>query len=86
MLSKLYQGNFSVLWFQQREIKANLDMIPAILNMKPLKNIKDVQNLTRQVAALNRFVSKFIDKCLPFFRVLRKVFKWTDECQQAFED
>ena len=86
MISKLYQGNFSVLRFQQREIKANPDMIQAILNMEPLKNIKDVQNLTRQVAAFNRFVSKVIDKCLPFFRVLRKVFEWTDECQQAFED
>ena len=86
MLSKLYQGNFSVLWFQQREIKANPDMIQEILNMEPLKNIKDVQNLTRQVAALNRFVSKVIDKCLPFFRVLRKVFEWIDECQQASED
>ena len=36
--------------------------------------------------ALNRFVSKATDKCLPFFRVLRKVFEWTDDCQRAFED
>ena len=39
-----------------------------------------------KIAALNRFVSKAIDKCLPFFRVLRKYFEWTDECQKAFED
>ena len=39
-----------------------------------------------KVAALNRFVSKATDKCLPFFRVLRKSFEWTDECQKAFED
>ena len=38
------------------------------------------------MAALNRFVSKVTDKCLPFFRVLRKAFEWTDECQQAFKD
>ena len=38
------------------------------------------------MAALNRFVSKATEKCLPFFRVLRKAFEWTDECQQAFED
>ena len=54
--------------------------------MEPLKNIKDVQSLTGRVAALNRFVSKAIDKFLPFFKVLRKAFKWMDECQQAFED
>ena len=39
-----------------------------------------------KVVALNRFVSKATDKCLPFFRVLRKSFEWTDECQKAFED
>ena len=30
--------------------------------------------------------SKATDKCLQFFRVLRKAFKWMDECQQAFKD
>ena len=39
-----------------------------------------------KVATLNRFVSKATDKCLPFFRVLKKSFEWTDECQKAFED
>ena len=39
-----------------------------------------------KIAALNRFVSKATDKCLPFFRTLRKSFEWTDECQKAFED
>ena len=39
-----------------------------------------------KVAALNRFISKATDKCLPFFRVLKKLFEWTDECQKAFED
>ena len=24
--------------------------------------------------------------CLSFFRILRKSFEWTDECQKAFED
>ena len=64
----------------QRGIEANLDKIQAILNMEPPKNIKEVQSLTRQVATLNRFVSKATNKCLPFFKVLRKAFKWTNEC------
>ena len=38
------------------------------------------------MAALNRFVSRAIDKCFPFFRTLKKSFEWTDECQQAFEE
>ena len=54
--------------------------------MEPPRNIKEVQSLTGRVAALNRFVSKATDKCLPFFKVLKKAFKWMDECQKAFQD
>ncbi|XP_022154406.1 uncharacterized protein LOC111021683 [Momordica charantia] len=37
------------------------------------------------IAALNRFVSRSTDKCLPFFKVLREKgpFEWTEECEQA---
>ena len=54
--------------------------------MVPPKNVKEVQSLNRKVAALNRFVSRATNKCLPFFRTLKKSFEWTTECQQAFED
>ena len=77
---------FLGLIVSHRGIEANLDKIQAILNMEPVRNIKDVQSLIGRVAALNRFVSKATDKCLPFFKVLRKAFEWTDECQKAFQD
>ena len=54
--------------------------------MEPLKNIKEVKSLTGQVAAFNRFVSKATDKCLPFFKVLKKAFEWMDKYQKAFQD
>ncbi|GFZ06759.1 hypothetical protein Acr_18g0009290 [Actinidia rufa] len=38
--------------------------------LNPSKNIHEVQLLTGQVAALNRFVSKSANKCLPFFKIL----------------
>ena len=63
-----------------RGIEANPDKIQAILDMKPPQNVKEVQSLTGRVAALNRFVSKTTDKCLPFFRVLKKAFEWMDDC------
>ena len=63
-----------------RGIGANLDKIQAILNMEPPSNIKEVQSLTEQVATLNKFVSKATNKCLPFFKVLKKAFEWTNEC------
>ena len=79
-------GKFLGFMVSHRGIEANPDKIRAILDMKPPQNIKEVQSLTGRVAALNRFVSKATDKCLPFFRILRKAFEWTDDCQKAFKD
>ena len=56
------------------------------MELGPPRTVKEVQSLNGKIAALNRFVSKATDKCLPFFRILRKSFEWTDECQKAFED
>ena len=64
----------------QRGIEANLDKIRAIMEMKRPRNVKEVQSLNGKVAALNRFVSRAMDNCLPLFRTLKKSFEWTDEC------
>ena len=56
------------------------------MELEPLRTVKAVQSLNGKVAALNRFISKATDKCLPFFRALRKSFEWTDECEKAFEE
>ena len=34
-----------------------------------------------KVVAINRFVSRAMDKCMPFL----KAFQWTDECEEALE-
>jgi len=34
---------------------------------------------------LNRFISRSTDKCLLFFKILRKAFTWSEECEGAFE-
>ena len=73
-------GKFLGFMVSHRGIEENLDKIQAILDMKPSQNVKEVQSLTGRVVALNRFVSKATDKCLPFFRVLKKAFKWMDDC------
>ena len=79
-------GKFLGFVVSQRGIEANLDKIWAVMEMTPLTSIKEVQSLNGKVTALNRFVSRAIDKCLPFFRMLKKSFERTAECQQAFED
>ena len=79
-------GKFLGFMVSQKGIEVNPEKVRAILELEPPRTIKAVQSLNGKVAALNRFVSKATDKCLPFFRVLRKSFEWTDECQKAFED
>ena len=70
----------------QRGIEVNPEKIQAIIKLAPPKTVKEVQSLNNKVGALNRFISRVTDKCLLFFRTLKKLFEWTIECQQAFED
>ena len=79
-------GKFLGFMVSQRGIEANPDKIQAIMEMTPPRNVKEVQSLNGKVAVLNRFMSRATDKCLPFFRTLKKSFEWTTECQQAFEE
>ena len=79
-------GKFLGFMVSRRGIEANPDKIRAIMEMTPPRNVKEVQSLNGKIAALNRFVSRATNKCLPFFRILRKSFEWTAECQQAFEE
>ena len=51
----------------QRGTEINPEKIQALVNMKSPKNVKEIQRLMGQVAALNHFVSRAADKCLPFF-------------------
>jgi hypothetical protein len=52
----VHKGN--VLWclVSVKGIEANSDKIKAIMHMKPPQSRKDVQKLTRRIAALNRFM------------------------------
>ena len=68
-------GKFLGFMVSHMGIEANSDKIQTILNMEPPQNIKEVQSLTGRVTALNRFVSKTTDKCLLFFKVLKKAFE-----------
>ena len=67
----------------QRGIKANPDKIKERMEIKSPKIVKEVQSLTGKVAALNKFISRATNKCLPFFKILKKAFQWTDKCEEA---
>jgi hypothetical protein len=70
-----------------RGIEANPTKIQAIINMTPPQLTRDVQQLTDRFAALNRFISKSVERSLPFLKTLRgaKDFAWGPEQAAAFE-
>ena len=71
-----------------RGIEAILDQIEVVNHLRPSSNPKEVQVLTKMLATLNRFISKFADRCRPFYELLRKWkgFQWNEECDRAFRD
>ena len=79
-------GKFLSFMVSQRGIEANPEKVKAILEMSSLKTITEVQSFIGRVAALNRFVLKVMDKCLPFFKTLKRAFFWTDECETTFQE
>ena len=77
-------GKFLGFIVNNRGIEANSDKIKVVIDMPPPSGIKEVQRLTRRIAALSRFVSRASDKCQPFFQVLKKAFQWDTKCEEAF--
>ena len=80
-------GKFLGYMVTHREIEVNSHQIKVINSLQPPRNPKEVQKLTRMTAALNRFISRLVDRCRPFFLLLHKWkgFEWTKECAVAFQ-
>ena len=83
---RVIAGKFLGFMISQRGIEVNPEKVWAIMELWLPRTVKEVQSFNGKIATLNMFLSKATEKCLPFFRTLRKSFKWTDECQKAFED
>jgi hypothetical protein len=70
-------------------IDPNPNKVQAILNMRIPENIKGVQKLTGRLAALNRFISKLVERSLPIFQALKgskRDFVWGPSQQHSFEE
>ena len=79
-------GKFLGFMVSQRGIEANPEKVQATINMVSPRTVKEVQKLIGRIAALNRFVSRATNKCLPFFKTLKRAFAWTDECEATFQE
>ena len=53
-------------------IEANPEKIKAIEQIQAPKTVKDIRRLSGCIAALRRFISKFAERALPFFKIFKK--------------
>ena len=65
-------GKFLGYMVTHRGIEVNPDQIKAINDLKPPRNAKEVQKLTGMIVALNRFISRSVNRCRPFYLLINK--------------
>ncbi|GJZ30715.1 reverse transcriptase domain-containing protein [Tanacetum coccineum] len=68
---------------------ANPLKVKAITDLKPPRTLKEIHNFNGKLAALSRFLSKYADKSLSFFKALKsftgmKTIQWTTDAEEAF--
>ena len=80
-VSGVPSGKLLAFLVSHRGIEANPDKIKAIEEMQPPCRLKDMQRLAGCMASLGRFISKFGERALPFFKIMKRSgpFKWTPE-------
>ena len=79
------EGRFLGYAITKQGIEANTDQIKSIAEMPSPKTKKEMQKLTGRLAAISRFISRFSDKCQPFFKEIREAKSdWTPACEEAF--
>ncbi|XP_074355077.1 uncharacterized protein LOC141693804 [Apium graveolens] len=81
-------GKFLGHMVTMRGIEASSEQIKTIFELKIPSNVKDVQKLTGRVAALNRFISRSLDRCKLLYDVLRKNkgFIWSEKYEDELHD
>jgi hypothetical protein len=72
------KGKFLDCLVSTKGIEANPSKIEAILQMEPPRTKKGAQRLAGRLASLNRFISRSVERNLPFFEILKsaEVFQW----------
>ncbi|GKE09755.1 reverse transcriptase domain-containing protein [Tanacetum coccineum] len=83
------EGIFSRHLITKQGIKENPSKVKAISNLQPPKSVSKIQNLSKKLTALNRFLSKGADKTLPFMQTPKrctsgKMVQWTTKADEAF--
>ncbi|GKD10366.1 hypothetical protein Tco_1190051 [Tanacetum coccineum] len=66
------EGPFLGHLITKKGIRANPSKVKAVTDLEPPRTLKDIQSLNGKLAALSRFLSKGVEKSLPFFKTLKR--------------
>jgi len=79
-------GMFLGYLITHRGIEASLEKVQAVIDMQSPSSIKEVQRLMGRLTVLGRFLSKYAEHSLSFFKALKwgRNFQWTPECEKDF--
>jgi hypothetical protein len=71
-----------------RGIEVNPDKVKAIEEMRPPRNLKEMQCLAGCMAALGHFIARSREKAMPFFKLMKHTgkFEWTPKADKAFTE
>lgn len=69
---KVGSGKFHGFMVTKKRIEANSSQLDGVINILILENKKDIQCLTKRIAALNRFLSRSFEYLKPLFLLLQK--------------
>ncbi|XP_050125410.1 uncharacterized protein LOC126602551 [Malus sylvestris] len=68
-----------------RGIEVDPSKIKAIMEMPPLRNLRELRGLQGRLAYIRKFISNLSGRCQPFTRLMKKdvPFMWDDACQNT---
>ena len=80
-------GKFLGFVITSKWIHLDPEKVCAVQEMQPLRNLRELRGLQRQLAYIQRFISNLLGRCQPFIKLMKKgvSFIWDIACQRAFE-
>lgn len=80
-------GMFLGIVVTTRGIHLDPGKVPAIQELQPFKNLKELRGLHGRLAYIRRFIANLSGKCQSFTKHMKKdvFFVWDKSCQKAFD-
>ncbi|GJS19253.1 reverse transcriptase domain-containing protein [Tanacetum coccineum] len=90
---RVKEGKFHRYIITSEGIRSNPKKTKAVADMQSPKTLREMQSLSGKLATLNRFLSRSVERAMPFFDTLKNItkenkddFRWTEAAEQSFQE